>query len=269
MNGNLERIIDICLLDGKISTDEERLILERAKELGENTEEIKIIIQEKLSLKQRTQFKYGDVFKCSGCGEFLYQYDSYCKSCGTSFKNEIQSTLINKIKRKIVYSDNLVETIKKLPTPKDLNSLIEILMFFKSLVKENPNSFEEVFINDVLYYKSKEIILKISFSNKDDLNHDLKKRISEISENLKETFKTSFYFEEIYLKKRKQFSRLSQTILLISLLFTWLPYFTFNTASIGALSLLISSFLLLLIIKPIHNLRVKSLKNKVELLEEY
>ena len=268
MNGSLERIIDICFLDGKISSDEEKLIFARARELDENIEEIKKIIEEKKSKEHKNKIKYGDLYKCSNCGDVLYQYDSYCKSCGTSFKNEIQSKVVNNFKNEIINSENLVDTIKNLSTPKDINSLIELLMFLKSLVIESPNSFEQVYINDVLYFKSKEIILKISFSNKSGIESELNKKILVISENIKSLFKTSFYFEEIYLKKRKQFARISLYLLFISLASTWVFYFI-SDYEYGVVVLLLISLLLIFIIKPIHNYRVKNLKNKVELLEEY
>tara|TARA_B110000858_G_scaffold195774_1_gene252983 strand:- start:783 stop:1592 length:810 start_codon:yes stop_codon:yes gene_type:complete len=269
MNGSLERIIDICLLDGKISSDEEKLIFTRAIELDENIEEIKKIIEEKKSKKHKNKIKYGDLYKCSNCGEVLYQYDSYCKSCGTSFKNEIQSNVVNSFKNEIINSENLVDTIKNLSTPKDINSLTELLMFLKSLVIENPNSFEQVYINDVLYYKSKEILLKISFSNESGIESELNKNILEISKNIKHLFKTSFYFEEIYLKKRKQFAKISLNLLFISLIFTWVFYFITDYEIGGVGVLLLISLLIIFIIKPIHYFRVKNLKNKVELLEEY
>lgn len=114
MNPDILRLIKLAIADGVITEKEREVILRKAEKLGEDPDEVELILDGELALiqKQETQApsptsksnKVGEVIKCQSCGAPANSMNVYCAECGHEFsqKKAISSVKeLNQILRKI------------------------------------------------------------------------------------------------------------------------------------------------------------------------
>lgn len=74
MHPEIEKLIDLALADGQITEKEKAIILRKAEKLGEDIDEVEMILEGKLSKlaqtknKEQSETKQGLIKKCPHCG---------------------------------------------------------------------------------------------------------------------------------------------------------------------------------------------------------
>ena len=112
MNLEIENLMNMALADGEVTEKERGIILRKAEVLGEDKDEVEMILDGKIALQKKelgySQFskeninnKEGDIKKCSSCGAPVYSFTIKCADCGHEFQN-IESAnsvmeLVNKL----------------------------------------------------------------------------------------------------------------------------------------------------------------------------
>jgi len=108
-------LIDQAYLDKEISTDEQKIIIERCIEIGQDLQAVLNLIERK-----RNVYRKDSILKCQACGEIIKSLDRVCPAC--SLVNEAS---INKPLDELIHDiENTLVSIKS-----DKNStLIKRLM---------------------------------------------------------------------------------------------------------------------------------------------
>lgn len=108
-NPDLERLIELALLDGELSEKERLILFKKAESFGVDLDEFEIVLEARLFEKKSeiadkssaktsppVSTKLGDVKKCPGCGAIVESFISKCPDCSTEFRNVEASQSISK-----------------------------------------------------------------------------------------------------------------------------------------------------------------------------
>lgn len=119
MNPDLENLINMALADGDVSEKERAVILRKAEAVGEDKDEIEMILDGKIALMKKEQAKQsippvqqtpsqqsnkeGTAKKCPACGAPVTSFNTKCSDCGHEFRdvqaNNSISSLFEKIQK--------------------------------------------------------------------------------------------------------------------------------------------------------------------------
>jgi protein-arginine kinase activator protein McsA len=103
MNQELEKLIDLTLVDGLLSEKERLVIYNKAKQLGVDEIEVDVILEGKLqqiqakhpkSLKE----KVGNIKTCPSCGASVKPFIDGCNDCGHVFRHDSLNKLTSELK---------------------------------------------------------------------------------------------------------------------------------------------------------------------------
>lgn len=95
-NEQLEKLIEMALVDGELTEKEKQILFKKAEAFGVDLDEFEMVLQAKLFEKQKnnkpvsaapTSDKLGDVRKCPACGAIAETFATRCSECGTEFRN--------------------------------------------------------------------------------------------------------------------------------------------------------------------------------------
>lgn len=109
-NEQIERLINLALVDGELTEKEKQVLLKKAVAAGIDIDEFEIVLEAKLFEKQisytpRTftskSDKIGDIRKCPACGAPVQSFAIKCLDCGTEFRNLAASQNIIKFFEKL------------------------------------------------------------------------------------------------------------------------------------------------------------------------
>ena len=169
----LEKLISITLIDGKITDQEKQVIHKKAIALGVDIEELEVVLSARQlqfngtqTIDQSGKTKYGNVKKCPACGAPITSLSIKCPDCGIEFQglcanNTIQKLfeLLNEVEKdkqpnnstigglftQIIREELLEEQIiqrkkqiiKTFPIPTTKSDMLEFLSVAIPLAKEN------------------------------------------------------------------------------------------------------------------------------------
>jgi len=98
MNPEIEKLIKLAVADGAITDKERTAILRKAEKLGEDKDEVELILDGELAVAKRGQKtepidqqqsnKVGDTKKCPSCGAPVPALTLKCSECGHEFNKE-------------------------------------------------------------------------------------------------------------------------------------------------------------------------------------
>lgn len=115
MHLELENLINMALADGEVTEKERAIILRKAEILGEDKDEIEMILDGKLALLKKEKEanvlpntfpappletksnKEGDLKKCPSCGAPVQSFNTKCPECGHEFRNIESSQSVQKL----------------------------------------------------------------------------------------------------------------------------------------------------------------------------
>jgi hypothetical protein len=149
MNPEIEKLIELTLIDGQLSEKERVVIINKAISLGIEQDEIEVIIEGKLQQIQATNLKpnkekIGNIKTCPACGASIKSMKMSCDDCGHEFTN-IEATksvvgLLNRInalqrtqnEKENVFNQRKAEVINNTAIPNSKEDLIEFLTICSS-----------------------------------------------------------------------------------------------------------------------------------------
>jgi len=99
MNPEIEKLIDLALADGEITDKERSVILKNAVKLGEDPDEVEMILDGRFheSKKLKTKEKVGNIKTCPSCGSPVKSFISKCQDCGHEFRDIKSVSSIQKL----------------------------------------------------------------------------------------------------------------------------------------------------------------------------
>ena len=92
-DAEIERLIELAIIDGQISENERQVLLRKAQSKGIDLDEFKMVLDARLSeynqyrLKKPASIKFGEVRKCPNCGAEIKSFQTKCEQCGFEFRN--------------------------------------------------------------------------------------------------------------------------------------------------------------------------------------
>ena len=208
MHPEIEKLIDLGIVDGQITEKERKVILKKAAELGVDADEVEMTLDGRLyqleASKPKEKEKVGNKKTCPACGAPVKAMEVGCV-CGHEFTNIDLSISLNALMKKIAlidindyeyeedYYSKIATIIRSTSIP---NSAEEIYTFgTKALteIKSNADRWEE----DSLAWKSKleECLLKLklielnnpAYSNlRIELEKGLDTKVKQIKKNSNE-----------------------------------------------------------------------------------
>lgn len=128
MHPEIERLIKMAVADGEVTEKERSVILQKAEKLGEDRDEVELIIEGELALvrkqhslgniNQPKSNKVGDVKKCPSCGAPVPALILKCTDCGHDFNSETDSNkdirdYIQELQSKLLEADNSVTSSQR------------------------------------------------------------------------------------------------------------------------------------------------------------
>jgi ribosomal protein L34E len=127
MHPEIEKLIKLAIADGEITEKERAVILRKATTLGEDIDEVEMVLDGELALLKKeqqieqgnksTSNKYGDLRKCPSCGAPVQSFTTKCAECGHEFQGIKATSSINELFQLLMKAEN-EERAK--PEPKGL-----------------------------------------------------------------------------------------------------------------------------------------------------
>jgi hypothetical protein len=110
-NEQLEKLIEMALMDGELTEKEKQILFRKAEGMGVDLDEFEMVLEAKLFEKQKSMEqekpktkeaapksdKFGDVKKCPACGSMVQSFQIKCIDCGHEFSNIESNVSINKL----------------------------------------------------------------------------------------------------------------------------------------------------------------------------
>jgi len=204
MNQEIEKLIDIALVDGVIEERERQVIRRKAEKLGEDPDEAEMLLNAKLHELQKAQSTATPkIRKCPHCGATYPAGTTVCPECGYEYLHSQANTASETLARGIlkIYDQNninkettskVVSYIENFPIPSNKEDLMEFLTTMsarkntedKILANAYRNKMRET-INKVeaLYSGDSSLQTIVQHCKREDRNHTIGKILSSILSN--------------------------------------------------------------------------------------
>jgi hypothetical protein len=112
MHPEIENLINMALANDDLSQKEKEIILRKAESLGEDRDEVELILDGKFSLLKKEKSKTisitpsksekaGVLIKCPSCGAPAESFTAICTSCNYEFRNKEASISVNAFYQKL------------------------------------------------------------------------------------------------------------------------------------------------------------------------
>ena len=135
MHPEIENLINMALANDEVTEKERAILLRKAEALGEDKDEVEMILDGKIAMMKKEQAsnysvsksnKEGDLKKCPSCGAGVKPFTEECADCGHVYRHDSLNKLTSEIKNS---SYDLVSQISMHAIPINREALIEFLTF--------------------------------------------------------------------------------------------------------------------------------------------
>jgi len=142
-NEQLEKLIEMALIDGDLTEKEKQILFKKAEELGVDLDEFEMVLEAKLFEKQQgnksdtstpESVKIGDVKKCPRCKEPIPALSNVCPACGYVLNTESSVSDSHSLEALIENIENDIIEIKSFPKPTVISTLIKQLPIILILI---------------------------------------------------------------------------------------------------------------------------------------
>jgi hypothetical protein len=170
MHPEIEKLIDLALADGQITDKERVIILRKAEKLGEDIDEVEMVLEGKISKlaqtknKGQSETKQGLIKKCPHCGAPAKSFSDKCDACGEDFRFNTLGNLTDNL------TDDDLSNAKKISRqsiPINKEELIEFATYSFGNANNNALGLPE---RNAWYSKFKEAKNKLKLSYQIEFN---------------------------------------------------------------------------------------------------
>lgn len=198
MNPEIEKLIDLALVDGQITEKERNVILKKAAELGVDADEVEMILDGKLhqleANKTRDKEKFGSVNTCPACGASAKAMELVCSECSHEFTNTRANLTIKNLELKIeteqkkyrgdgnFNEEELPRILMNFPVPNNKEDLFEVLSFMSSKVISSTGNTQ---IEEINAYQAKALEIITRLSLMPNIDKHVLDRVKEIEAKMK------------------------------------------------------------------------------------
>jgi hypothetical protein len=139
MNTEIEKLVKLAVADGQITEKERAVIIRKAQMLGEDIDEVEMILEGELSQKKNEQApethpqmksnKEGEMKKCPSCGAPVPSFTLKCAECGYEFRNTESTKTVKDFYHDLKKAklEDKSTVIANFPIPNNKEDLIEFL----------------------------------------------------------------------------------------------------------------------------------------------
>jgi predicted nucleic acid-binding Zn ribbon protein len=153
MNPEIRELIKLATADGIVSDKERAVIMRKATNLGEDIDEVELILNGELALNnqlQKTEHqssppvqsnKEGNLKKCPSCGAPVPSLSLKCSECGHEFRNTEATVSVNEFFKQVKSAkpEDRAMIISNFPIPNNKEDLIEFISMSVGNCKEMTN----------------------------------------------------------------------------------------------------------------------------------
>lgn len=183
MHPEIEKLIELSMVDGQISEKERNVIIRKGQALGVSEDEIEITLDAiffKHNGRQNKE-KIGNIKTCPACGSSIKSMTSSCENCGHEFRNvdanQSIAELLNKInsikKGSNEYDSDFEQRkasqINNTPIPNSKEDLIEFLTVCASQSDVDWMSRGDGYVTSAWTNKGNEALLKAKILFREDM----------------------------------------------------------------------------------------------------
>jgi len=108
MNPELEQLVEYALTDGYITDKERQVLVNKARNLGYDIDELEVILDAKLSQLSMERQAASSLRKCPSCGEVLTGYSMVCEAC-----NYVVDTPVSKEQTNLIPITDTINRLKR------------------------------------------------------------------------------------------------------------------------------------------------------------
>ena len=149
MHPDLERLINIAKESGELSERQKEIILRKAKSLGENVDEVEVLIDTvPKATSKSTSSGREKLKKCPNCGAVITDVVMKCPECGYVFSVVKANDSSQKLFEKLNNAKSLQtkkQIIESFPIPNSKEDLLEFLLLSRPYVKDVKGAFAEAY----------------------------------------------------------------------------------------------------------------------------
>lgn len=114
MHPEIEKLIKFAIADGEITEKERAVILRKAEKLGEDIDEVEMILNGELALikkelnieNQLIKKKEGELIKCPSCGSIVPSFTTKCADCGLEFRKTEATNSVKQFYKELINIEN-------------------------------------------------------------------------------------------------------------------------------------------------------------------
>jgi hypothetical protein len=114
-NEQLEKLIDMALMDGELTEKEKQILFKKAEAMGVDLDEFEMVLDARFYDKKQNASKelvpeaaapksdkLGDIKKCPACGSIVGAFKAICSDCGHEFSNIESASSVQKLYTELV-----------------------------------------------------------------------------------------------------------------------------------------------------------------------
>lgn len=128
-NEQLEKLIEMALMDGELTEKEKQVLFKKAEALGVDLDEFEMVLEAKLFEKQQNikntadtsaapkSDKFGDVKKCPACGAIAQSFQTKCPDCEHEFSGIEATASIEKLFKMLNDAEDMRQEDQKTSNP--------------------------------------------------------------------------------------------------------------------------------------------------------
>lgn len=159
MHSEIEKLIKLAMADGELTEKKRAIILRKAETLGEDKDEVEMIIDGEMALAAKSQSKNqlstnlsskeGDIKKCPSCGSPVPSFTLKCSDCGHEFRNTESTQSVKEFYNQLKSAklEEKATIISNFPIPNNKEDLFEFITISignsRELSVEETNSYTD------------------------------------------------------------------------------------------------------------------------------
>lgn len=150
MHAEIKQLISLAKASGELTKKQKEAILDKARLLGDDLEEVSMILESLDSNSQRTDTKHSDKpKKCPNCGTVITNVTMKCPECGYVFPQVVTNMVSTQLFQQLSNtrsSNRKKQIIESFPIPNSKAELLEFLLLSKPYLEGASGDFAKSYL---------------------------------------------------------------------------------------------------------------------------